>query len=70
MDLMDHLPSMSRAFCLILQIEQQRELGLFMEMNALNISQKDTSLLKKQSEKKKQDKKNLICEFCKKKKRT
>lgn len=64
--LIDPLPSMSRAYGLILQIEQQRELGLNLEMNALNIMQKETSVSKKQWEKKKLDKKNLICEFCKK----
>lgn len=64
--LMEPLPSMSKAYGLILQIEQQREHGLHFEMNVLNLAQKEFSLPKKLLEKKKIEKKNLICEFCKK----
>lgn len=64
---MDPLPSMSKSYSLILQIEQRKEGNIYMEMNALNLGQKSDNLTKKLIDKKKLERKNMICEFCNKK---
>lgn len=64
----DPLPTMSKAYSLVLQIEQQNEAyHVKTELNAFNLANKaDPSNRVFDKNKKLMDKKNLTCDFCKK----
>lgn len=59
---MDPIPSMSRAYYLVLQIEQQNEVSHIFEMSVFNLESKKIDLNKKFVDKKKADKRNMICD--------
>lgn len=67
--LTDLLPTMSKAFSLILQIKQQNEAYQNKsELNVFNLNTKRDESVKKPYDKKRNqaDKKYMVCEFCKK----
>lgn len=66
---MDPMPTMSRAFSLILHIEQQKEISTTTEMSAISLNFNRTETQKKVFDKKKlqQEKRSMICEVCNKK---
>lgn len=63
--LMDPLPSMSKSYYLILQIEKQKELSISIELGAMTSEGKPQ---KKLFDKRKAvaDKRNWVCSYCKK----
>lgn len=63
------LPTMSKAYSLVLQIEQQNKAYQVTELNAFNLDVKRTKQLKKPFDKKRaqKDKKAMVYYFCKKK---
>ncbi|XP_051119610.1 uncharacterized protein LOC127243567 [Andrographis paniculata] len=69
--LMDPLPTMSRAYALLLEVEKQKELQIsemeFANQNVNATEVKKTTLNKRFGDKKRQvqDKRNVTCEYCK-----
>lgn len=63
------MPSVSRAYSLILHIEQQNEVTSLNEMSAMNLDIKKTDSTKRYLERKKrqQENKNMFCDVRKKK---
>lgn len=65
--LMDPLPSINKAYSLLLQIERQKEISISMEIGAVSIEGKQT---RRSTDKKRvtpADKRNWTCTYCKKK---
>lgn len=67
--LTDPLPTMSKAYSMVLQIEQQNDAYCSPELSVCNLDSKKYEQTKKATDKKRFqiDKKNMVCDFCKRK---